>query len=236
MLPIAAFQQCQSAQGKNPNTLFLYYTRRADAGRNGLSVASQNRYLSAQLMGRQVNLARRYQEAESLEAKLALAEEVVCAVGSELRVFIHRRCGADKVEDIHQETLVGIAKGLARFYGQTEKQFWEWCYHVARNKIADQFRQKHRQEDPWETDALWQAVEAGAADEALSSGERLDLDYALKLLQEADPPCYDYLWSHYILEWDYSELARHFDLSYDAVRMRVKRCLELAQSLVAKRA
>ena len=58
------------------------------------------------------------------------------------------------------------------------------------------------------------------------------LGYAMQLLEKAKPPCRQILWVHYILEWDYQTIAESFGIQYDAVRMRISRCLDLARKLV----
>ena len=80
---------------------------------------------------------------------------------------------------------------------------------------------------------LWQVVEASAQVAPLTPQNRLDLDYAMKLLTAAKPECSDLLWQHYVVGLDYAEIAEEKDLNSDAVRMRVKRCLDEAKSLVA---
>jgi DNA-directed RNA polymerase specialized sigma24 family protein len=63
----------------------------------------------------------------------------------------------------------------------------------------------------------------------------MDLEYALNLLRSVKPPCYGYLWQHYVLGWDHAEIANAYGISYGAARMQVNRCLKLAQSLVKKK-
>jgi DNA-directed RNA polymerase specialized sigma24 family protein len=67
---------------------------------------------------------------------------------------------------------------------------------------------------------------------ALSSQDKLDFEYLMALLYAAKPECYEILWQHYILGLDYADIADEHGMSYDAVRMQIRRCLEIAQSLV----
>ena len=58
------------------------------------------------------------------------------------------------------------------------------------------------------------------------------MEYAMELLRNAKPPCIHYLRQYYIDGWEYAEVASASGISYDAARMQIRRCLELAQSLV----
>ncbi len=73
---------------------------------------------------------------------------------------------------------------------------------------------------------------AGQA-EPLTAADRHDLDYALKLLDRSKPECRDYLWNHFVIGFDYAEIAEEQNLNYDNVRMKIGRCLDEAKSLVA---
>lgn len=71
-----------------------------------------------------------------------------------------------------------------------------------------------------------------SADAANFPGLRHDLDHVIKLLTAAKPDCSDLLWKHYVIGLDYAEIAEERQLNYDAVRMKIGRCLEEARSLV----
>lgn len=167
-----------------------------------------------------------------LAERMRLAEEVVHRVGPALRDYVVRRVRPEFVRHV-QETLVAIAARLHTFEKLTDRQFWAWCYRIAWNKCADAGRRQPAEEF-WDPQALWQVIDASAAVEPLAAGERLDLEHALNLLSQAKPPCRDLLWWRYVLEWDYEEIAAATGSAYDAVRMQIRRCLELAQELVAK--
>ncbi len=66
----------------------------------------------------------------------------------------------------------------------------------------------------------------------MSAADRLDLDYAMKLLTASKRECHNLLWKYYVLGLDYGFIAEEINLSYDNVRMKGSRCLDLAQSLV----
>jgi DNA-directed RNA polymerase specialized sigma24 family protein len=76
-------------------------------------------------------------------------------------------------------------------------------------------------------------VDASEQAEPMTAADRHDLEYALKLLDGSKPECRDYLWNHYVIGFDYGEIAEEQNLNYDNVRMKIGRCLEEAKSLVS---
>jgi len=76
-------------------------------------------------------------------------------------------------------------------------------------------------------------VEASAGTAApLSPADRHDLEYAMRLLGNSRPECRDFLWKHFVFGLAYGEIGEEQSLSYDAVRMKIGRCLEEVKSLV----
>lgn len=181
-----------------------------------------------------IKLVQAYRETDDLEQRLQIATDLIGQVAPALREYVSAHSPAEMVADVSVETVGIIANTLLRFRGTTDDQLWAWCYEVARNRVRERLRR--RETDPLartDPDTLWTSLEFAAREQPMPAGERLDFEYALDLLRKSKPPCYDYLWNHYVLGWDLAEVAQSFGLSYDAARMQVRRCLELAQSLVA---
>ena len=182
-----------------------------------------------------VQLIREYQKVDKLEHRLLLAEGIIKRVGPELQPFFASRWPPEQADELLQETLVAIAQGLMSVRAKADEEFWSWCYRIARNKHADQCRNKSAaKDDLCDPQEMEQTVAASAVQVPISPGERLDLDYAMNLLRAAKPPCVDYLWSYYVQCLKYKDIAEAYNLPYDTVRMKVKRCLELAQQLIAQ--
>jgi RNA polymerase sigma factor (sigma-70 family) len=137
-------------------------------------------------------------------------------------------------EDALQEVLRAVATGVRRFDGCTTKEFWAFCYRIARHKIADHYRKQSTERTvSMSQEELWQVMDASAQVAPITPESRHDLDYVIKLLTATKPDCSDLLWQHYVVGLDYAELAAEKGLNSDAVRMRVKRCLDEAKALVA---
>jgi RNA polymerase sigma factor (sigma-70 family) len=144
------------------------------------------------------------------------------------------RLSHDAAKDALQEVLKAIAVSLKGFKGDTHKEFWGWCYRIARNKLSDHFRQQYAERvQPLPPDELWQMMELTAHAKPISPGVRHDLDHIIKLLTAAKPDCADLLWKHYVIGLDYAEIALERDLSYDNARIKIGRCLDEAKSLVS---
>ncbi len=163
-------------------------------------------------------------------------EEIVVRVGPDLHRFVSGLCSEEAVDDVLQETLVAIGTHILKFRGSSDRQFWGWCYRIARNKVADHQRRTGRAEVvSLDIEAVRQAVEASAVDHPTGGAERLELEAAMTKLGQAKPPCVQYLTLHFLEGLDYGEMASVLRRSADAVRMQIKRCLALARQLLTEK-
>jgi RNA polymerase sigma factor (sigma-70 family) len=174
-----------------------------------------------------------YCNSDLLAERMRLAEELINQVGPALWGYIHRRVPEAAVDDTFQDVLTAIAEKLHTVRAETDDKIWKWCYRIAFFKCADSHRRKGP-EIPVDIEELQRVVDAGAEVERISPGERMDLNYALALLAAAKPPCVELLLSHYVMEIDCADIAETSGETNDAVRMRIRRCLELAQELVTE--
>jgi RNA polymerase sigma factor (sigma-70 family) len=181
-----------------------------------------------------IKLVRTYRLTAGLAERLRLAEEIFRHIEPDLRVFVFSSVTNDAAKDALQEVLKAVAISLRNFKGDSHKEFWAWCYRIARNKLSDHFREKYAERvQPLPPDELLQMMESTAQDKPIAPGVRQDLEHIIKLLTAAKPDCSDLLWKHYIIDLDYAEIAAERQLSYDAVRMKIGRCLEEARLLVS---
>jgi RNA polymerase sigma-70 factor (ECF subfamily) len=181
-----------------------------------------------------LKLVRTFRFTTSLSEKQDLAEKIIHLTAPSLYVRIYASLPTDTAQDVFQETLKAVATSLKGFKGDTRKEFWAWCYRIAKNKLADHFRKQGSDRVfPMAPEDLLQMVERNAQDAPLTSQNRLDLQYAMDLLEAANPECARLLWNYYVIGLDYDDIAEETDSQYDAVRMKVGRCLEKAKSLVS---
>jgi RNA polymerase sigma factor (sigma-70 family) len=185
-------------------------------------------------MGDLIKLVRTYRMTPGLAERLQLGEEIFRQVEPPLRFFLLNAVSRPASDDVLQEVLKGIVVGLPKFAGNSNGEFWAWCYGIARNKINDQLRrQMNERTQPMPPEELWRLVEVSAQSSPLSAADRHDLEYAMTLLRRSKPECYDYLWKHFVFGHDYAEIAAEENLKYDNVRMRIGRCLDEVQTLMA---
>ncbi len=181
-----------------------------------------------------IKLVKTYRLSAGLAERMRLGENIFRRIAPDLRLFVFGAVNPQNAEDALQEVLKAIATSLKQFKGETVKEFWAWCYRIARNKLNDHYRSKFADRmQPTAPDELWQMMEVSAEDVPIAAQTRHDLQHAIKLLTAAKPDCSDLLWRHYVVGLDYAELAEERDLKYDAVRMKIGRCLEEAKSLVS---
>ena len=181
-----------------------------------------------------IRLVRTYRFTSGISERLRIVEHIINLIGTELSYFVSRAVPPDAAPDALQEILKAIALGLAKFNGDTSKEFWAWCYRIARNKVNDHHRKQASSRTlPMAPEDLLALMEASAGDAPLTAQNRHDLDYAMKLLTATKPECSELLWQHYVLGFDYGDIAEERGLKYDGVRMRINRCLEEAKSLVS---
>lgn len=183
-------------------------------------------------MDQLIKLVRTYRFSGGVAERVRLAEEICRRIAPDLQFFVLGFVQPPNSQDITQKAIVGIIAGLKGFEGDSPKQFWAWCYRIARNKICDHFRDSARLQ-PMAPEALHQLLEKSMQRAPVSPAVRLDLEYAMNVLTTSKPECYDFLWQHYIFGLDYSEIAEDRSMTYDGVRMKVGRCLDEARKLVS---
>jgi RNA polymerase sigma factor (sigma-70 family) len=184
-------------------------------------------------MDQLMKLVRTYRFSGGVAERVRLAGDICNLIAPDLRYFILGFVQPSDAQDVLQDTIKGIIGGLGKFEGDSPKQFWAWCYRIARNKICDHYRGKAADRvQTMPPEELHRLLDQSAQDSPISPAVRLDLEYCMKVLTASKPECYEFLWQHYIFGLDYSEIADERGLSYDNVRMKIGRCLDEAKRLV----
>jgi RNA polymerase sigma factor (sigma-70 family) len=181
-----------------------------------------------------IKLVRTYRLTAGLLERQRLAEAIFRLIEPDLRFFVFGAVQSQAAKDVLQEILKSIVVSLPKFAGGTEKEFWAWCYMIARRRIYDHIQKRDSDLlQPMPSDELLDLLDESEQAEPMTAADRHDLEYALKLLDSSKPECRGYLWNHYVIGFDYGEIAEEQNLNYDNVRMKIGRCLEEAKSLVA---
>jgi RNA polymerase sigma factor (sigma-70 family) len=180
-----------------------------------------------------IDLIRKYQAAKSLEERMESATEIHKVLVPDLRGYIRSRCHANDVDDVQQETMLGIFKGLSRFRGNNNAQAWQFCYQVAWHKLSDIWRTSYRRRTvTLDVEDLWRVVEATRQERPFAPGDEERLERAMEALRQLGEVCFDMLWKHFILGWTYAKVGAAHNKSSDAARMKSDRCLESARTLL----
>ena len=175
-----------------------------------------------------------YRKTTDLITRRLCASAIYYEILGDISLFIFGKVSAFAAEDVIQDAMIAIITNLSAFRGQTEKEFLKWCYQIARRRIADQYRKKAIDRlEPFPKEELWYLIEKRQDNVRDWKLDKADLDDALNLLDKSKPECRKFLWNHYVLGFDYEEIAEESQLKYDAVRMKIGRCLETARALLA---
>jgi RNA polymerase sigma factor (sigma-70 family) len=241
---VSPFQRWGRENESKPNKIFfeIFAPRSARRCRFDLEEASHENnclpkgahLISNPGMDDLIHLIEEYRRATTLEDELRIMDAIITWVSPKVELYLLRACSPDIADDVLQETLLKIFKKLRSFRGGTTAKALAWCYAIARNELRNHFRTNRIGEhlDPFDMETMWKMVEETEKSQPLSAAHRLDLAYSLNLLYKVKRPCRGYLWSYYVRGMDYKEIAAEYGLKYDTARIDVKRCLELAISLV----
>ena len=183
-------------------------------------------------MGNLIELIRSYRATTDPDEKIRLVGEVICLVGGEIYLFLLPRVSG-AADDVRQQVFIAIARGMDGFRGDSEREFWGWCYQIARNTVSKHFRDGDPGRFvPLDPDEIARLLDASAQGYPYETDEKSKLDEALALLKKSKPKCFDLIWGHYIVGLGYKEIAAADGLNYDTVRMRVERCLDDVRALL----
>jgi len=182
-----------------------------------------------------LRLIREYQRCKETPGRANLAIEFICAVGPDLKRYICSRCPKEDGKDAYQETLMAITAGLQGVEAGSDAEVWGWVYGITRKKIADQFRGRQmRRATIVDTSLLQESLQAVHEDSPITGAQRADLEEAINLLKASSPPCVHYLWDRYVVGLTFVELGKEYEVTEEAARKRVERCLKLAQDLIGE--
>ena len=184
-------------------------------------------------MGILSEMVNDYRAATTFEQRVAAVEKIIHEIGSELLRFACQNLNREIAEEIYQETLLVIALKLGQYKGDSDNTFRSWCFRILRNKIANFLKEKKFEDvAEFNDESMREAIDAGTKE--ISPDVRHDLEYAMNLLGAKKSDCRPVMLLHHIEGWEIQEIAADQRRTYDAVRMQLDRCLELAESLMAK--
>jgi RNA polymerase sigma factor (sigma-70 family) len=155
----------------------------------------------------------------------------------EVHVFLLSKVPIDAVTSITNETLLGIAKGLAGFKGESNGEFWAWSYTIGRKRVAQYFERSRRDETtvPMDPKALSELLEqSGESRPFDDQAEKMDVLFAIEKLRESDPESAEVVWDHYIAGLPYAAIAENCNKSVDAARVQIARAVQKLERLLRR--
>jgi len=176
-----------------------------------------------------------FRKCDTLACRLEVGEAIITIIYTPIQAFIISRLGADRGEDVFQNTLSAITRSLPKTRGKSRSEFMGFCYKIARNQIADALRSQYAERADFMDPAIMaEIVEKGSEEEGLSPGDRLDLKYFMGMLRKSRFPCDEILWSYFVTGCAPKEIAEMYDVTYDAALRRISRCLDAVQGLAGE--
>jgi RNA polymerase sigma factor (sigma-70 family) len=181
-------------------------------------------------MGELVNLVKDYQNRHDP----VVGDRIVGVINPSLRIFLSLHSPKEWLDDILQETLIGIFLGIDRFKGSSDAQFYGYCYIIARRRVVDALRRRGREPKYVSPETeFWEAI--AQPEPALSKRQLEQFENLMALLVAVRPPCALYLMAHYVVGLTHQQMRKEFGFpSAAAARMATTRCLRLAQKLTER--
>jgi RNA polymerase sigma factor (sigma-70 family) len=181
-----------------------------------------------------IGLVNEYRKALDTTEKIKVAHSIIVSISDRMTLFLLGHAAAE-AQDLRQLVFIAIVQGLEGFRGESDGEFWSWCYTIARNIVAKHFGKRNKNPTiSVEPEQLARLVDASAQREAITSEERTILNDALAVLEKAMPECFSLLWKRYIMGFEIREIASELGVAFDTARMKINRCLDSAQSLLEK--
>lgn len=161
-------------------------------------------------------------------------QEIVLEVYPKIQAFFFSRLGTEG-EDLVQETMLAIIQGMDKALARQKAQFFAWCYVIAKNKLNGFFRKKCGGKIHFvNVEVLWQLIESELSADELPPGFLHDFKIYMDALAKAKFPCAELLRDVYFAGLTVDELAAQLNVSVDAVRMQIRRCLETALKVIKR--
>ena len=182
-----------------------------------------------------IQLVHAYKNAAKTAEAQTLAEAIVNEVNPSMKKFVfNQKLGEDDSKDVLQETMLEILDSLSNFNGACEREFWGWCYKIARRRVA-KFLKENGQDliESYHAPELEETIDEVAERTRMSAQDLADYKLCISILTKAADECLKLLTRYFVEGWDYQSIAEMFELaSADAARMRLVRCREQAQKLL----
>jgi RNA polymerase sigma factor (sigma-70 family) len=143
-----------------------------------------------------------------------------------LRVL--QKVKVDDAADLTQDILLQIVKGFRLFRGDSQAEFFGWCYAITRAQIGRYYRNLEKQSETTHPDfeEFHRLVDQYALKHQMTESEKREMHEIAESLQKADPGCFELIFRRHVLDDDFKTIGADLGISADAARMRINKCIE----------
>lgn len=173
-----------------------------------------------------------------------LLEELYVPVRDYYRGWLARRPDADDLaQDLTQEAMVSLVRGIARCRARTDGQVMAWGLSIARSRALDYLRSERRDVTAGAEGGEVEELTAAASLEAWRGGEEEgegssltpELEALARFHDALPEPTQQVLWHRLVLGADWNEVAAETGLTHRTVQRRYQRVQEAARAALRGR-
>ena len=175
-----------------------------------------------------VQLVKSIQTAPDVRRREALGLALLESLYPMIRGYVRARVPRDSCDDVTQEAMLSIVKGLDTLRCEGDGQFRNWCYQIARRRIANLYRSQGRQPEILSLEVMQELHRDLAASGRLGAEER----EVIELLRALDPELFESVWARFCFDIDWKDLASELNLTPDALRMKINRAFSKLRKTV----
>lgn len=149
--------------------------------------------------------------------------------------FIYYKVGnTEDAEDLAQEVFIGAFAGLKKFRG--EASFRNWCYEIAKRKIADMWRAKYQMPivDIEAILGLHTTIESSEEQEEKQQYDVSTIQQVQQLLTPLQPQYRQVLEYRFLKNYSIKETAEAMDISVTNAKVLQHRALKKLQAATAE--
>ncbi len=155
--------------------------------------------------------------------KAAFADLYRFTVRPVYRYLAARVNGVEETEELTQEVFMAALNGIQGLRAEDEAGLLGWLYQIARNKLADQLRQRYRRPSaPLEEAEELEAPQPRPEEAAEAAEERAEVRLALEQLT---PEQREVILCKYVMGYDNDRTARQVGKNINAVNQLHHRAL-----------
>ena len=183
-----------------------------------------------------MDLFTRYRSAKTEAEASEAGKAIVDLAGPRLGALMSRLTSEEVAKDLLQDVWIGLFSGLHQFRGDSDQAAAALCRVIVERRAADWIRRRPKGEMlPLDVEEIRDAVEASLPVKPISTGEKLDVEEAMKLIKACKPENVWFIEQRFFEQRSYKEIGQICGMTEAAVAMKIRRIVEGAKASVPKR-